>query len=107
MKPLAIKVGEKIYSSFKVAGMWFSEDKMDVRVSLKVVGPLGWTIYEVPDLITLKDPYFYRPSSFFGEIYTWIGLPSDAGPGKYTWKYEMTDKIANTVTNYEEEFGVE
>jgi hypothetical protein len=107
VKPLAIKAGEKIYSSCKVAGMQFVEDKMDVRISLRVVGPAGVTIYETPDLITLKDPYFYRPASFFAEIYTWIGLPPDAGPGKYTWKYVMTDKIADTVTNYEEEFVVE
>ena len=107
VKPLTIKAGEKIYSYSKVAGMKFVEDKMDVRISLRVVGPRGGTIYETPDLITLKDLYFYRPTSFFGEIYTWIGLPSDASPGKYTWKYEITDKIADTVAKYEEEFEVE
>jgi hypothetical protein len=106
VKPLAVKPGDKVHSSSKIAGMQFREDKIDVQISLQVVGPLGEIIYEKPDLITLKDSYFYRPPTFFGEISAWIGLPSAASQGKYIWKYKMTDRVANTTTNYEEEFEV-
>jgi hypothetical protein len=106
VKHLAVNAGDTIYSYSKVAGMQFREDKIDVLISLQVVGPLGQTIVEKPDLMELKNSYFYRPPGFFGEIYAWIGVPSDARPGKYIWKYKMTDRLANASTDHEEEFEV-
>jgi len=57
-----------------------------------------------PTFLTLNDSYFYRPATFFEKLSAWVTLPSNAAKGRYTWKYTMTDRIANTKADYEATF---
>ncbi|MHC1729464.1 MAG: hypothetical protein AB9866_26255 [Syntrophobacteraceae bacterium] len=103
-KPLTVKPGEKIYSSCKVAGMRFRENRIDVQVSVKIAGPSGKIIHDKPDLVVLKEAFFYHPPVFFEEISAWVRLPPDAVPGKHIWKYTVTDNNAGKSIDFNEEF---
>ncbi|MGQ9638579.1 MAG: RDD family protein [Thermodesulfobacteriota bacterium] len=101
-----IQVGERIYSQCIIAGMQFREDRPDVVIGLKIIGPKGETIIENPELIKISDSYFYHPITFFEKISAHASFPSKAPTGRYTWKYTMTDKIANEKVDYEANFEV-
>ncbi|NWG03014.1 MAG: RDD family protein [Syntrophaceae bacterium] len=101
-----IRVGERIYSQCIIAGMQFREDRPDVVIGLKIIGPKGETIIENPELIKISDSYFYHPVTFFERISAHASLPSNAPRGRYTWKYAMTDRVANTKVDYEANFEV-
>ncbi len=101
-----IQAGGTIYSTCKVFGMEFREDCPDVRISLKVLGPKGEMVIDKSNFVTLNDPVFYRPQTFFVELSGWATLPSKAPKGRYTWKYTLTDRIANKKTDYEATFEV-
>lgn len=99
-----IRVGERIYSQCIIAGMQFREDRPDVVIGLKIIGPKGETIIENPEVIKISDSYFYHPVTFFERISAHASLPSNAPRGRYTWKYTMTDQIANAKVDYEANF---
>ena len=99
-----IQVGERIYSQCIIAGMQFREDRPDVVIGLKIIGPKGETIIENPELIKISDSYFYHPITFFERISAHASLPSNAPRGRYTWKYTMTDRIANAKVDYKGNF---
>ncbi len=105
-KPLIVKPGEKVHSTCKVAGMRFRGTRMDVQISVQVAGPSGKIIHEKPDLIVLKESFFYHPPVFFEDISAWVALPPDAVPGKYIWRYTVTDNNAGKSIDFKEEFLV-
>ncbi len=101
-----IQPGGTIHSSCKVLGLQFREDRPDVNISLKVIGPNGEIVIDKPTLVSINEQYFYRPAKFFRTISAWVTLPSKAPAGRYTWKYMMTDRIANAKVDYEASFEV-
>ena len=101
-----IQPGGTIHSSCKVFGLQFREDRPDISISLKVIGPNGEIVIDKPTLVSIHKPYFYRPATFFETISAWVTLPSKAPKGRYTWKYTMTDRIANAKVDYEKNFEV-
>lgn len=102
----AIRAGERIYSQCLIAGMRFREDRPDIVIGLKIIGPKGETIIENAELIKISDSFFYHPATFFERITAHASLPSNAPRGRYTWKYTMTDRIANAKVDYESNFEV-
>lgn len=101
-----IQPGGTIYSICKISGMQFREDRPDVVIGLKIIGPKGETIIENAELIKMNDSYFYRPATFFETVSAHAKLPSDAPRGRYIWKYTMTDQISNKKVDYEANFEV-
>lgn len=101
-----IQPGGTIYSLCKAFGMQFRDDRPDVNISIKVLGPKGEVVVENTNLLSINKPCFYRPPTFFERISAWVTLPSKAPPGIYTWKYTMTDQIANAKVDYEANFEV-
>ncbi len=101
-----IQPGGTIYSICKVSGMQFREERPDVVIGLKIIGPNGETIIEDPELIKMNDSYFYHPATFFETVSAHAKLPSDAPKGRYLWKYTMTDRIADKKVDYESSFEV-
>ncbi len=106
INPAVIKPGETIYSSSKIAGMKFSEDQMNIVIALQVFDPNQEIVIENSSLIEINNEFIYHPVTFFQNISAWVTLPSDSPSGVYTWKYVMTDRIANTSTTYETNFEV-
>jgi len=101
-----IQPGGTIYSICKISGMQFREDRPDVLIGLKIIGPNGETIIENSELIKMNDSYFYRPATFFETVSAHAKLPSNAPKGRYLWKYTMTDRIANKKVDYDANFEV-
>ncbi len=101
-----IQPGGTIYSLCKVFGIRFRDHRPNLNISLKVIGPKGEVVAENPNLISINEQRFYRPATFFERISAWVRLPPKASKGRYTWKYTMTDKIANTRVDYEANFEV-
>jgi len=101
-----IQPGGTIYSICKISGMQFREDRPDVLIGLKIIGPNGETIIENSELIKMNDSYFYRPATFFETVSAHATLPSNAPKGRYLWKYTMTDRIANKKADYDANFEV-
>lgn len=101
-----IQPGGTIYSLCKAFGIQFRDDRPDVNISIKVLGPKGEVVVENPNLLSINKPCVYRPPTFFERISAWVTLPSEAPPGRYTWKYTMTDRIANAKVDYEANFEV-
>lgn len=106
INPAVIKPGETIYSTCKIASMKFSEDQMNIVIALQVFDPNRKIVIENSSLIEINNEFIYHPSTFFQNISAWVTLPSDSPSGVYTWKYVMTDRIANTSTTYETNFEV-
>jgi uncharacterized RDD family membrane protein YckC len=102
----AIQPGGTIYSSCKVFGIKFRDDRPEVQISLKVIGPKGEIIIEKQELISINKACFYRPATFFERISAWVTLPSKAPKGRYIWKYTITDKIGNAKVDYDANFEV-
>lgn len=106
VKNPVIQPGGTLYSTCHVSGMQFREDRPDVQISLKVIGPKGEIIFENPNFLSIHETRFYRPPTFFTIISAWITLPSEAPKGRYIWKYIMTDRIGNEKVDYEANFEI-
>lgn len=106
LKDAVISLGETLYANCKIAGMKFSDNLINVTIDLQIFAPDGSLLMDKPSLITVNDEFIYHPLTFFLNISAWVSLPSDATSGVYTWKYFMTDRIANTSAKYETKFEV-
>lgn len=101
-----IRAGERIYSQCIISGMRFQGEKPDTVIGVRITGPRGETIIENPELIKINNAYYYHPATFYERISANASLPSNVPRGKYTWRYTMIDRIANTKVDYEANFEV-
>ncbi|NWG28035.1 MAG: RDD family protein [Ignavibacteriaceae bacterium] len=106
LKDAVISLDETIYANCKIAGMKFSDNLINVTIDLQVFAPDGSLLMDKPSLITVNEEFIYHPPTFFLNISAWVSLPSDAPSGVYTWKYILTDRIANASLAYEKNFEV-
>lgn len=101
-----IRAGERIYSQCIISGMRFQGEKPDTVIGVRITGPRGEIIVENPELIKINNAYYYHPATFYEKISANASLPSNVPRGKYTWRYIMIDRIANTKVDYEANFEV-
>ncbi|MBI3679471.1 MAG: RDD family protein [Acidobacteria bacterium] len=98
--------GGTVYMRWKVAGIKFEDDKMDVRVALQVLDSAGKLVLERPDYVTVSDTSVYHPPSFFVPMSGHVSVPSGMTKGTYTAKYQVTDNFARSTLDNTARFEV-
>ena len=95
-----------VHMAFKVAGVQFRDDRPDVNVAMRVLGPGDEVLLERGDLVQIRDPLVYHPPTFFKEITSWVTIPSGVPKGTYTASFVVTDGIAHKTVSHEAKFEV-
>lgn len=98
--------GGTLYARWKIFGAQFREDRLDLRVGFKVLGPDGKVLLDRPDYVAVADSFVYHPASFFLPITGHLNLPSSAGKGLYTAQYEIVDNQAQATIEHTAKFEV-
>ncbi len=100
VEPPIFKRGGTIYMRWRVLGMRAQDDRVKLRVGLRVLGPGGKTVLDAPEYVTVDDSYAYRPSSFFVAMSGHVSVPAGFPKGTYTGRYLVTDGTANTQVEH-------
>lgn len=106
LTPAVFQPGQTVYYRFSLFGLQFSQDKCNLHIAFKLLGPNGDTLLDRPDWDTTEDSFPYHPASFNIPYQGHISLPSDAAKGSYTQQYVVNDKVAGKTFPYEAKFEV-
>jgi uncharacterized RDD family membrane protein YckC len=106
ISPAEYHAGESVYYSFRLLGMQFREDHLNLHIAYKLLGPDGNVLLSKPDWESLNDSYVYHPANFFLLVTGYLDLPADSKPGTYTLQYEIADNNGSGSTTYESKFEV-
>ena len=98
--------GGTVHMRWKVAGIRFEGDKLDVRVAFQVRDPAGKLALDQPDYVTASDTFVYHPPSFFLPMSGHVSIPSGMPKGTYTASYRITDNVAKSTLDYPAKFEV-
>lgn len=98
--------GQTVYYSFRVFGLQFREDKTNLQIAFKLLGPNGDALIDKPDWDVTADSFPYHPATFYIPYHGYISLPSDAVKGTYRQQYVVTDSVAGKSLTYEAKFEV-
>jgi hypothetical protein len=79
---------------WKVLGVAARDERINVRIALRVVAPDGKTAFDEPNYAVVDDTLFYRPPTLFLPISGHLTLPSGAPKGVYTGHFEVSDNVA-------------
>lgn len=104
--PAVYRGGRTVYSAFRVAGLQFRDDEIDMHVDFTLIGPAGETVLEKPDWMTARERFAYHPPSFSIPVRVHVGLPHDAPKGTYREEFTVRDGIANTSVTHRATFEV-
>jgi uncharacterized RDD family membrane protein YckC len=96
IEPPVFRRGGIIYMRWRVFGARAQDDRVKLRVGLKVLGPGGAAVLDAPDYVTVDNKYAYRPPSFFVTMSGHVSLPAGFPKGAYTARYLVTDYTTNT-----------
>ena len=106
MSPAVYQPGQTVYYHFQVFGLQFREDKTNLQIAFKLLGPNGDALIDKPDWDTTADSFPYHPATFYIPYHGYILLPSDAVKGSYRQQYVVTDRVAGKSLTYEAKFEV-
>jgi uncharacterized RDD family membrane protein YckC len=106
ISPAEYHAGESVYYSFRVLGMQFRDDRLNLHIAYKVVGPDGSVLLNKPDWENLNDVFAYHPANFFVVVNGYLDLPADSKPGNYTLQYQISDNNGNSSLTHESGFAV-
>ncbi len=106
VSPLVLEGGGRVYLRWKMVGIAFRGDDMDVRVGLKVFGPGGQLLFDKPDFVSERETVAYHPRGFFLPISGRLNIPSGAPKGTYTLRFEATDNVAESKADWSARFQV-
>ncbi len=104
--PAEYHAGESVYYSFRLLGMQFRDDHVNLHIAYKLLEPDGSVLLNKPDWESLNDGYVYHPANFFLQVSGYLDLPADIKPGTYTLQYEVTDNNGNSNLIHESKFEV-
>jgi uncharacterized RDD family membrane protein YckC len=106
LAPAAFQPGQTVYYRFSLFGLQFSQDKCNLHIAFKLLGPNGDTLIDRPDWDITEDTFPYHPATFNIPYHGYISLPSDAAKGSYTQQYVINDNVAGRSLTYEARFEV-
>ncbi len=106
LTPAVFQPGQTVYYRFSLFGLQFRDDKCNLHVAFKLLGPNGDTLLDRPDWDTTQDSFPYHPASFYIPYHGYVSLPSDAAKGSYTQQYVVSDSVAGKTFTYEAKFEV-
>jgi len=104
--PAEYHAGESVFYEFRLLGMQFRDDHVNLHIAYKLIGPDGSVLLNRPDWESLNDSYVYHPANFFLLVTGYLDLPADIKPGSYTLRYEITDSNGNSNLIHEGRFEV-
>lgn len=106
LTPAVFQPGQTAYYRFSLFGLQFREDKPDLHIAFKLLGPNGDLLFSNPDWDITQDSYPYHPATFNIPYRGHISLPSEAPKGVYTQQYVVSDNVAGKSLTYEARFEV-
>jgi uncharacterized RDD family membrane protein YckC len=106
ISPVAYHAGESVYYSFRLLGMQFRDDRLNLHIAYKLVGPDGSVLLNKPDWENLNDAFAYHPANFFLVVNGYLDLPADIKPGSYILQYQIADNNGNSSLLHESSFEV-
>lgn len=101
-----VQGGQRLYMTFKVAGLVFREDRPALLVDMQVLDPGGDLVLNQPGIVELKDQMLYHPPSFFARITSWVDFPDEIPKGTYTARFLVKDQNAGKSLTHEAKFEV-
>jgi len=104
--PAEYHAGESVFYEFRLLGMQFRDDHVNLHIAYKLIGPDGSVLLNRPDWESLNDSYVYHPANFFLLVTGYLDLPADIKPGSYTLRYEISDSNGNSNLIHEGRFEV-
>ena len=104
--PAEYHAGESVYYDFRLMGMQFRDDRVNLHIAYKLLGPDGSVLLNKPDWEALNDSYVYHPTNLFLLVTGYLDLPADIKPGTYTLRYEISDNNGNSNLIHEGRFEV-
>jgi len=104
--PLVLEGGGTVYMRWKIAGLQFRGDDLDVRVAMKVYGPGGKLLLDQPEYFSRRESVGYHPPGYFLPISGHLNVPSGFDKGTYTAQFEAFDNIAQARTSWSGQFQV-
>ncbi len=104
--PMVLEGGGTVYMRWKIAGLGFRGDDVDVRVAMKVYGPGGKLLLDQPEYFSRRESVGYHPPGYFLPISGHLNVPSGFAKGTYTVQFEASDNIAQARTSWSAQFQV-
>jgi hypothetical protein len=104
ISPAEYHAGESVYYDFRLLGMQLRDDRVNLRIAYKLLGPDGGVLLNKPEWEALNDSYVYHPANFFLLVTGYLDLPAGIKPGAYTLRYEITDSNGNSNLIHESRF---
>jgi hypothetical protein len=92
--------GGTVHLRWKVFGMQAREDRVNLEIALKVLGPGGNPVVDEPKYVVVDQSFYYRPRTFFLPMTGHITLPGEFPKGAYTALFTVTDQVANAQIPY-------
>lgn len=106
VSPLVLEGGGTAYMRWKMAGLQFRGDEMDVRVALKVYGPDGKLLLDEPSFVSERESVSYRPPGYFLSVSGRLNVPQGFAKGTYTAEFAAADNIAQVRKEWSAKFQV-
>ncbi|HXZ28914.1 MAG TPA: RDD family protein [Terriglobales bacterium] len=106
LTPAVYQPGQTVYYRFSLFGLQFSQDKCNLHIAFKLLGPNGDVLMDKPDWDVTEDSFPYHPATFYIPYHGYISLPSGAAKGSYTQQYVISDNAAGKTLTYEAKFEV-
>lgn len=92
--------GGTVHIRWKIFGVQARDDKVNLGIALKVLGPGGNTVVDEPKYVVVDDSFYYRPRTFFLPMTGHITLPGEFPKGAYTALFTVTDEVAKAQIPY-------
>lgn len=106
ISPVEYHAGESVYYNFRLMGMQFHDDHVNLHIAYKLVGPDGSVLLNKPDWENVNDAFAYHPANFFLVVNGYLDLPADLKPGTYALQYQIADNNSNSSLAHESAFEV-
>jgi hypothetical protein len=106
VSPPVFLAEQPVHYTFGIFGIGFREDKANLHVAYRLIGPSGEVVLERPDWQSVEDTFVYHPATFYLPLTARVSLEAGVPRGRYTQLHVIEDRITGAKLEYKSAFEI-
>jgi uncharacterized RDD family membrane protein YckC len=106
VNPPVFLAEQPVHYTFGIFGIGFQEDRANLHIAYKLIGPSGDVLIDRPDWQSVNEAFIYHPATFFLPLTARVSLEPGVPRGRYTQRHTIEDRVTGAKIEYKSAFEI-
>jgi uncharacterized RDD family membrane protein YckC len=106
VSPPVFLAEQPVHYSFDIFGIGFMEDRANLHIAYRLIGPSGDVLIDRPDWQSVNEAFVYHPATFYLPLTARVSLEPGVPRGRYTQRHTIEDRVTGAKIEFKSVFEI-